>query len=717
MLPEDLYRIVWIEDAQISPDGRRVAVVRKWMNAEHDHYRSEIWLAETVGGEPRRFTAGPREDSHPRWSPDGHWLAFLSNRGANGGGEKKQIWLLPVSGGEARRLTVQAEGVSSFAWAPDSLRIAFVARVRTGPERHDAERQDADSNAPARIIGTLRYKSNGDGFVYNRRLHLFVLSLESAETLLQVTGGDCDDVEPCWSPDGRTIAFSSAGHDNRDFGTITDIFAVDAAGGDLRRLTAGTGTAHSPAFSPDGGRIAYYGHESPHPGGSRNLVLWVINVGGSEPRPLTQALDRTAIAESAPIWASGGDAILIGILDRGTSGLYAVPAAGGDSAILVGGERLLSSWTVSAAGSRIAFTASTPVEPPDLFVCERERWLQPAGEHHPIVERRLSNVNAGWLAEVQLSQPRSFHFSGAGGLQIEGWVMPPSPTHALPSRHPETSYSVHPETSYSAHPEPVEGGAPVPTLLNVHGGPHSFYGWGFFDEFQVQAGAGYAVIYINPRGSQGYGEAFAQACCGDWGGGDYEDLMRGLDEALDRHPFLDRTRIGVLGGSYGGFMTSWIVGHTDRFPAAVSERAVNAPVSLFGTSDIGYWFEHYELGGDPFANRDTFLERSPLSYAAQISTPLLIMHSENDLRCPIEQAEQLYVALKLLGRADTVFVRFPEENHELSRSGKPSRRVERFQILLDWFDRYLQQDEGRTPRSAALRQAMASETTAKAERK
>jgi dipeptidyl aminopeptidase/acylaminoacyl peptidase len=691
MLPEDLYRIAWAEDAQISPDGRRVALVRKWMDEAQNDYRSNIWVAASDGSDLRRFTNGDRSDSHPRWSPDGIWLAFLSNRacvesdggkpsGSKGDKEKhsSQIWIIPASGGEARQLTNQAEGVKSFVWSPDSAKIAFVARVRETCDPPD------DSARTARIISTLRYKSNGEGFIYDRRAHIFVQSIETGSAS-QLSNGDSDDEEPCWSPDSTVIAFSSTGHDQNELRMVSDIFTVGVSGGSPRRLTSGTGTAHAPAYSPDGHRIAYFGHDDPHPGGSRNLILYAMDAHGGNRYSLSGALDRSAAGEVAPIWSADCDAILTGIIDRGTVALVAFAAKenedGRNAVPIIEGPRLLTSWSASASGTAIAFTASSVTAPAEAFAVGTAGWmLAGAGK---LNETRLTDFNAQWLAEVTLSDAEAFHFAGDSGLEVEGWVMRPSSN----------------ESSAAA--------APVPTLLNVHGGPHAFYGWGFFDEFQVQAGAGYAVVAINPRGSQGYGEGFARACCGDWGGGDYADLMLGVDEALARFSHLDHERLGVLGGSYGGFMTSWIVGHTRRFSAAVSERAVNAPVSLFGTSDIGYWFEQYEVAGNPLTDRDTYLNHSPLTYAAQIETPLLIVHSENDLRCPIEQGEQLFVALKLLKRTETALVRFPEENHELTRSGKPSRRAERFRILLDWFDRYLQNDRHeRAVRSPALHAAL-----------
>jgi dipeptidyl aminopeptidase/acylaminoacyl peptidase len=316
----------------------------------------------------------------------------------------------------------------------------------------------------------------------------------------------------------------------------------------------------------------------------------------------------------------------------------------------VSGHRVVTGYSVARDGS-IAFTASDPTSPAELFVYA-------ADEHG---ERQLTDLNREWKREVTLSAAERFHFERAG-FTVEGWVMKPAG---------------------------FEAGHRYPALLNIHGGPHAQYGYPFFDEFQVQAGAGYAVIYTNPRGSQGYGEAFTRAVVGDWGGGDVADVMAGLDEALRRFDWIDPERLGVLGGSYGGFMTSWIVGHSKRFRVACSERAVNCQPSMFGTSDIGFLFNQVELGGiRPWDDMAKYLERSPLSYARDITTPLLIVHSEDDLRCPMEQAEQLFVALKIL-RRETMFVRFPDENHELTRSGKPRHRLERFRILLEWFAKYL----------------------------
>ena len=338
--------------------------------------------------------------------------------------------------------------------------------------------------------------------------------------------------------------------------------------------------------------------------------------------------------------------------DQGDTPVYRVPAGGGaPPACLIGGERQVTGLSLSGAGAWLAFAAADPASPSEVHLCRADG----SGE------RRLTDLNRAWKAEVALSRPERFRYTRAG-FTLDGWVMKPFG---------------------------FEAGRRYPALLNVHGGPASQYGHGFFDEFQVYAGAGYAVVYVNPRGSQGCGEAFTRAVVGDWGGGDYADVMAGLDAALARFDFLDPERLGVMGGSYGGYMTSWIVGHSDRFKAACSERAVNAQVSMFGTSDIGHYFQEAHSGGrPPWDDPAIFVDRSPLTYAPRITTPLLIIHSEDDLRCPMEQAEQLFVALKKL-RRDVTLVRFPDENHDLSRTGRPRHRLERFRILLDWFSKHL----------------------------
>ncbi len=649
MVAEDLTRILFVTDPQISPDGRRIAFVVTSMCDERDEYLSNIWIVDAAGGAPRRFTAGPRRDVEPRWSPDGTRLAFLSERAPK---DKLQLYVMPADGGEPTKLTALDNSVGGPVWSPDGSRLAFVSAV--GGQREPESEEERRKSRPARVITSVKYRFNGEGFVYDRRPHVFVVSA-SGSTPVQITDGDFIDADPVWAPDGDSLVFASARHAERDDDDASDLWRVAAQGGTPQRLTATAGPVMLPAFSPDGRSIAYLARPGRNAYG-RNVRLYVIPSDGDGARTtcLTDALDRSCgPLHVRPLWSPDGRSIVVAAEDRGDVGLWRVAASGTDPLRrIVGGERALNGFSASADGRVLAFAASSPVTPAEVFTCRAD-----GGD-----ERRLTELNRAWTGSVTLSAPERFRFTRAG-FDLDVWVMRPAGF--------------------------VAGGR-YPTLLNIHGGPHAQYGHNFFDEFQVYAGAGYAVVYTNPRGSQGYGEAFAQAVVGDWGGGDYADVMAALDEAIARHPFIDPDRLGVLGGSYGGFLTSWTVGHTRRFKAACSERAVNCQYTMFGTSDIGHSFNVVELGGPmPWEDMARYIERSPLTYAKDVVTPLLIIHSEDDLRCPIEQGEQLFVALKKL-RREVRFVRFPGENHEMSRSGKPRHRLERFRHILEWFAAYLE---------------------------
>jgi dipeptidyl aminopeptidase/acylaminoacyl peptidase len=634
MMPTDLFRMQWISDAHLSPDGRLVAFTVTRMDEEADDYRSTIWVVPADGATPpRRFTGGSGKDSAPCWSPDGARLAFLSDRG---GGEA-QIYLIDITGGEAHQLTALPQGAGAPVWSPDGTRLVTV--VRTGGE-DDGSRKDQSKTPPARLITTLKYRANGEGFTYDRRRHLFVVDAVTGETR-QLTDGDWDDTQPTWSPDGRCIAFVSARHHDRDYDHAEDLFVVDAAGSEPVQLTPGSGACARPAWSPDGQAIAYLGYADAEDA-PRNSRLWLVPAAGGTPRCLTMGLDRhLEIADTAaPIWGSDGSALIVGAQDRGTVGVIQVQVADGMVTPLVSGRRSVTSYSV--AGTAVAFTASEPHRPAEVYV------------RTALGESQVSDLNADWHAEVEL--PELEHFTvQSGGVEVDAWVM---------------------------RPAGFKPGRRYPALVNIHGGPFAQYGWAFFDEFQVQAGAGYAVICCNPRGSSGREEAFARAIVGCPGEPDSADVLAALDEALRRYDFIEPTRLGLLGGSYGGYLTGWIVGHTDRFVAAVPERGLYNRYSKDGTSDI--WSGYTYLRVRPWEDPELYWRYSPMAYVRNIHTPLLILHSEEDLRCPIEQAEQLFVALKQM-RREVRFVRFPGENHELSRSGKPSHRLQRFGYLLDWF--------------------------------
>ena len=647
MRPEDIYALTSVGDPRLSPDGRRVAYVVNRIDGEANRYRSAIWVAQLDGAEePRQLTSGERSDGSPRWSPDGRWLAFVSNRDGEEEKAPAQLYVLPADGGEPRRLTDGKEDVDSIAWSPGSRRIAFTRRVQDAAYEEEDERR-----RPPRRFTRLFYKLDSVGWTGDRRKHVFVVDLEGGER--QLTDGDCEDGEPAWSPDGGRIVFSSLRGDRWDVELVDALYEldVDAEGAEPRRLTQPDESGSMASFSPDGSLIAYR-HEPedgtyPHHG-----QIAVMRADGSDRRLLTTSLDRQCTPYPLvrePVW--DGDRIVFRVEDGGNVHIYSVPADGSsEPALLVGGEQSIGLYDLR--DGRLVYTASTSTRPHELF-----------GEDG----KRITSVCDDFVAGCRPAEVERFAAVSSDGTEVDAWLV-------RPSDFDETRR--------------------YPVLLTVHGGPFTQYETGFFDEVQVYAGAGYCVLYANPRGGSGHSEEWGRAIRGPgdgagpgWGTVDYEDLMGVVDSALERFPFLDGDRLGVLGGSYGGFMTSWIVGHTNRFKAALSERAVNQLVSAFGSSDV-FWIFERQFGGPMWEHVDDWLKMSPATYAREIETPLLVVHSENDLRCNVEQGEHLFTLLRLLGK-EVEMLRFPGESHELSRSGSPVHRVQRFEAILEWFGRYL----------------------------
>ncbi len=501
----------------------------------------------------------------------------------------------------------------------------------------------------------------------DRPRHLFTVPADGSSEAVQLTTGDYEDAWPAWSPDGRTVAFVSARHPDWDTEPVNDVYLADVAGGEPRRLTQGGGQFEQLSWSPDGRAIAGLRYPAVFDD-PKHVQIAVVDAATGAVRLVTASLDRNcgpypSIRE--PIWHDGD--LLFAVEDRGNTHLYAVPADGSaEPRLLVGGERTVTGYDL--VEGRLVFAASGPTCLADLFVTEAGETGGEADDRLQVAAggRRLTRAGEAFAAGRELVPAERFTAVSADGSEVECWVM---------------------------RPAGFEQGRQYPALLNIHGGPYGQYGNVFFDEFQVYAGGGYAVVFCNPRGSSGHGEDWARAIRGPgelgpgWGSVDYEDCMAAIEEAVRRFDFIDGERLGVIGGSYGGYMTSWIVSHTDRFKAAVSERAVNQFVSEWGSSDFGWDFKGY-MGSFLYEDVESYLRVSPATFAQDIHTPLLILHSEDDLRCPMEQAEQLFVTLRLLKRP-VEFVRFPAESHELTRSGHPVHRVQRFEIVLEWFDRYL----------------------------
>jgi dipeptidyl aminopeptidase/acylaminoacyl peptidase len=650
MRPEDVYALTSVGDPRISPDGQSVAYVVTRVDEEANAYRSAIWVTPLDGSaEPRQLTSGARSDHSPRWSPDGRWLAFVSNR--DGEDEKKahgELYVLPADGGEPRRLTEGKEGVDSIAWSPDSGRLAFTRRVRDAAYDEEDDRK----RAPRRFDRVF-FKLNGVGWVGDRRNHVFVVGLEG-EDERQLTNGDSENSEPRWSGDGKRIVFTSMRGDRWDVVFVEALYEldVDADGAEPRRLSQTDESANAASFSADGSRIAYV--HTPEDGTyPHHSQIAVIRADGTDRRILTTSLDRQCAPfplGREPVWDD--DRIAFGVEDGGNVHVYTVAADGsGEPELLVGGE-----WTTGLydlAGGAVVYTASTHKRPHELFMGDG---------------KRITAVSDDFVAGRELSDVERFTAVSADGTEVDAWLV---------------------------HPTDFDESRRYPVLITIHGGPFSQYGTGFFDEVQVYAGAGYCVLFSNPRGGSGYSEEWGRAIRGSgngtgpgWGSVDYEDVMGVVDTALEKFPFLDAERLGVLGGSYGGYLTSWIIGHTKRFKAALSERAVNQLVSAFGSSDL-FWIFERQFGGPMWENVDAWLRMSPTTYAGEMDTPVLIVHSENDLRCNIEQGEHLFTLLRLHGK-EVEMLRFPAESHELSRSGSPIHRVQRFDAILEWFGRYLE---------------------------
>lgn len=638
MRPEQLADLSIPSDPRLHPDGERIAFVVTRLDLEQDEYVRKIWLWDGAGTRP--LTAGSG-DTSPRWSPDGTQLAFLRK----GGNEdaKPQLAILDMSGGEAEVLTSFSLGVLEAEWSPDGSQIAVVA-AEWIDELADIEPDERKRRA--RRITRFPYRFDNLGWVSDRRTHVHVIDVASGKSD-QLTEGDYNESGVVWHPSGAMLAFISARQPRRGLEPGSQIWTIPADGGEAKPLTS-IGLWGNASFDPQGrlyatGIADEWGHPDVAP-------LHRIEEDGRL-TTLTEHLDRNimplapTVSPPSPQWLDDGRA-LITVEDSGTVRLMEM-AANGATTELVGGERAITGVSPNRDGSRVAFVATHPTSPGELH-------LLTDGE-----ERRLTNLNQVFAAEVTLTEPERFVISH-DDVEIEGWVYLP----------------------------PGEG--KVPLLLNIHGGPASAYGYWFFDEFQVYAGAGYGVVAINPRGSHGYGSDHVRAIIGTWhkeDSPDMVDLLAAVDTAAATFRRLDTARMGVMGGSYGGYATTRLISRDHRFKSAIVERGLFSFTSFLGTSDIGPWFSRMYLGDVDDPQR--VWESGPLAAADDITTPTLILHSEGDFRTPIEQGEQLFA--KLLGNdVPTEMLRFPApEGHEMSRGGSPQHRVERFEAILEWLRRHL----------------------------
>ena len=659
MAAEDLYRIRIISDPIISPDGAHVAFSVQRVERESERKFANIWVVPTNGGAARQFTYGDQQDTRPRWSPDGSQVAFLSNRGDDG---QPQIHVIPFHGGEARPLTDLKGKFGAFEWSPDGSRLAVEF------QKKDAEELEREEDERKRKLGIVQrhytrihYKWDGIGFLPRERWHIWSVDAGTGAASQLTDSEVFDEREPRWSPDGASIVFTSNRAEDPDFAPdAVDIFVMPADGGEARKVETHLGRKGLPSVSPDGNWIAFTGRSRPSDWWQHDN-LWVVPFdGGAPPKNLTGHFDISVSNSTmndlggadmtAPTWSPDSESIYFQVSEHGNTQLRSIPVEGGDMRPVIAGDGVVGAYSLDAAGSRLAYFHAGAYEIGQVWA--RDLDDGPA--------RRLTTFNDDIVNGVELGKVESVWFEGAAGNDLQGWVLTP------PDFDPSKKY---------------------PTLVEIHGGPQGQYGNFFMFEFFYLAAKGYVVTFSNPRGGTGYGEAHGASIWNAAGTADYDDVMAWTDY-VERLPYVDEGRMGVTGGSYGGFMTNWIIGQTHRFKAAVTQRSIMNRFSSYGTSDMN-WMREEALGDEPpWDNPDNYLAQSPLKAIGNARTPTLIMHSENDMRCPIEQGEQLFIALKRLG-VDTEFVRFPDESHGLSRGGRTDRRIVRLEHILRWFDRYL----------------------------
>ena len=651
---EDYFSFEFVSDPRLSPDGKLVAYVVTNVDQKQNRRHSAIWMAVTDGSRtPWPFTTSPQNASAPRWSPDGRFLAFLAARPpADGAAESRaQVYVLPLDGGEARRITNLKNGVSTYTWSPDGTRFACTSR--SGPS--DA-RPDAKDHSDVRHYSHISYKFNDTGWFDDRRSHIWVVGLQTGEAKMITSGDDWNDTDPQWSPDGSRIAFvSNRTGKEYDNNRNSDVWVIPAGGGELVRISDHPEEDNRPRWSPDGKTIAFVGRvrEENHP------KIWLAPAAGDATSVL--AADGLDLIPSQIDWAEEGRAIYFEAGVRGETHLFRIDLASRQVSQVTRGARAVRGVDINDRTRRMAYTVNDFSHLDDLYVADL------TGQN----EQKLTRLNEGLWRGLDLAGVERMTYKSTDDWSVDGFFVKPLGW---------------------------QEGKKYPMVLSIHGGPAGMYGIDWFHEFQVYAARGWAVFFTNPRGSTGYGEKFENGIIGEWGGKDYADVMAGVDAILAKYPWIDKDRLGVTGGSYGGYLTNWIVGHTDRFKAAVTLRSVSNFISDEGTRDGAYGHRR-DFGANLFDKFEMYWDRSPLKYARNVKTPTLILHSDNDYRVPLEQGEQWYRALKHYG-VTTELVIFPRENHNLTRTGEPKHLVESLNWQVYWFDRYLNGNAAAVPPDA-----------------
>jgi dipeptidyl aminopeptidase/acylaminoacyl peptidase len=635
---DDYFRILGVDDPQISPDGRWVAYTVTTFDLEADELKTRIWMVPSTGGDAVPMTSDDRSASSPRWSPDNRHLAFLA---APEDGED-QVWTLFREGGEAVMVTDTASGVDDYAWSPDGKRMVLVVEDPTTVQLAVAKGEKKPENPPPWVITRRQFKLDYVGYLDNLRTHLHVLDVASKKTI-QITSGDYDDTEPDWSPDGTRIAFTSNRSEDPDSNYNTDIWVVAAdttdKGQTLIQVTTNPGADASPDWSPNGEWIAHVATTDVDANVYATNHLAVAPAAGGQATVLTRSLDRNVFF---PEFSIDGRSVLAAVEDDGEQYLARVPVDGSPLEQVIGGPRSVGEFDIGGDG-RIAAMVSEPHLPPEVFM------------HSPSGLERITHTNDTVLAGIQLSDVENVHFTSKDGTDIEGFIV---------------------------KPPGFKEGVRYPTVLRIHGGPMMQYDFGFHFEGQLYAAAGNVVVMANPRGSSGYGQDFSTAIWLAWGGKDFEDVMAAVDDAIARG-YSDPDRLAVGGWSYGGILTDHVITKTERFKAAYTGASESLYITNYGHDEYQLWWEG-ELGL-PWEHPEIYQEMSPYYQVDKVVTPTLIVGGEQDWNVPIVNSEQLYQALKRLG-VTTELVVYPGEFHEFTT---PSYNKDLYERILAWFAAYV----------------------------
>ncbi len=695
--PEDLYQIRQPLQCRLSPDRTRLLTVVSQAHREQLKNLSHLWMVSLDGepaskrrahpagppGDPgaRQFTHGRSSEVSPRWSPDGGRIAFISARSG-----KSELWIMPADGGEARQLTRLQGSVNDLAWHPSgrSLAISFTPVDEEAKEREKLKKQGKPGHDAPRVraISRLFYKLDGTGFIPQGRSHLWLVDASTGRTRQLTKDDRFDEQEPVFSPCGRWLYFVSNRTDDPDLNfQRVDVWRLPSRGGRVEKVPSFDGPSTTISLSPDGRWMAYLGTQDPKaPWNQYHTKIWLVPAGGGRPVQLAPNLDRSCynstisdtfgVGGGRPaIWSPDSQWVYFAVTSEGNTEIWRShvrerraepvlqePGAVIDFEIDFEGGWLHTTWSgLSNPGEVRSF----PLPPAPASPGRRR---SPRVEESRQIRTPLTRTrfNSEWLESRLVAVPEEVRLDGQGRSRLQGWVLSPRPLNRR-RRHP--------------------------AMLYIHGGPATQYGRVYFHEFQVLAANGYVVMYCNPRGGTGYSEKHLNAIVGRWGTRDYDDLMRFTDHVLRRFRHVDRRRVAVGGGSYGGYMTNWIIGHTNRFACAVTSRSISNLMSFVGSSDFGYaWPQEFRTTG-PWENPSAYLRMSPLTYLRKMRTPTLIEHQEEDHRCPMEQAEQLWAALKAKG-IPVEFVRYPGEPHGMSRGGRPDRRIDRMERILSWLGRW-----------------------------